>query len=298
MKARSRGSSTASTMRTSPDANQACATFSTPCGVVRSPPHEHHPVPDDEHVAALDGRRPVRLVVVAVEHRRVGEQRVEAVDDTRVQALAAAGGHRHRVDRQPAVDPGDVVALEQVVRQRCQQEVVVAQALPQQARDGRPGDVGLEQAADQPLRKSRRRSALEHLAQRLVERRAEPGGRGEPVREERARPRHVERLGEQVGEEVDDDPPAPQQLGEPVVLLARPLRPQHVVEQQLRHVPRREALQLQARPVQHHLPQRAHLRVHAQRRGSAHPSSVAPARRRVTPARPTPSWTPRGDDSR
>ena len=142
-----------------------------------------------------------------------------------------------------------------------------------------------------PISRSARAGAgvLEHLPQRVVERGSEAGGRRQPVREERPRPRHVEGLGEQVGEQMHDDAPAPQQLGEPVVLLARPLRPEHVVEQQLRGVAGREAFELEARTVQDHLPQRAHLGVHAQRRRSAHPSSVAPARRHVTPRAGSPA---------
>ena len=50
-------------------------------------------------------------------------------------------------------------------------------------------------------------------------------------------------------------PRSRQHVGERVVLLAGPLHPQHVVEQQVGAVRRGQALELEVGPVQHHLPQ-------------------------------------------
>ena len=67
--------------------------------------------------------------------------------------------------------------------------------------------------------------------------------------------------------EVDDLGAAvAQQVGERVVLLAGPLDPQHVVEQQVVVVGRGQPLELQVRPVDHDLAQLADLRVDAEGR--------------------------------
>ena len=82
-------------------------------------------------------------VVVPVVDREGGlrEQRVEPVDRAAVQGLPLPGRHGHRVDRHAAVDPGGVVALEERVRQRSQDEVVQLQGLPSQAADVQRGQV-------------------------------------------------------------------------------------------------------------------------------------------------------------
>ena len=66
---------------------------------------------------------------------------------------------------------------------------------------------------------------------------------------------------------MDDDAAAAQERGEGVVLLAGPLRPEDVVEEQLVDVGRREPLSSSAGPVHHDLPQHPDLGVHAERHG-------------------------------
>jgi hypothetical protein len=58
---------------------------------------------------------------------------------------------------------------------------------------------------------------------------------------------------------VHQDAPFAQRAGEGVVLLLRPAHPQHVVQQQVGGVARGQALELQVRAVQDHLPQAADL---------------------------------------
>ena len=70
-----------------------------------------------------------------------------------------------------------------------------------------------------------------------------------------------------------------------VVLVLGPLDPQHVVEQQLVVVRRREPLQAEVRTVDHHLAQLAHLGVHPE--VSSSPFLLAsPRSRTLVPARP------------
>ena len=71
-------------------------------------------------------------------------------------------------------------------------------------------------------------------------------------------------VGEQFGEEEHLDSSFAHPGDELVVLVLRPLDPQHVVEQQLVVVRRRQPLQAQVRAVDHHLAELAHLRVHTE----------------------------------
>jgi hypothetical protein len=83
-------------------------------------PHadQHGVVTQDVHIAALHAGRQVTGVVAAVPGDEVsaGEHRVIGVHGADVQVFPLPGGLGHRVHRDPAVDPGRVVAGEQVVR--------------------------------------------------------------------------------------------------------------------------------------------------------------------------------------
>ena len=211
MNARCRGSSTAITVSTEPTVNRLRARVSMPLwgGALTHPDHDR-PVADHGDVAALDRGRLVGEGVVAVEHVELGvpEHRVEVVDDPGVDGLALAGGLGHRVDRDSVVDPRGVVALEQVVRQGRQQEVVWTQVVHQQARLAQPTiEIGLEDTADQQVSEEPGRGRGDKLIERLVQRRPESGGCGEPVLDELPGPGLVQRLGEELGEVVDLAPP-------------------------------------------------------------------------------------------
>ncbi len=123
-------------------------------GAALAEPDHHRAVAEDVDVAALERGRLVVLVVAAVPDRSnsaLGEHRVEPVDRRAVHGLPHPGRHRHRVDAHPVVDPGRVVALEQVVRQRGEHEVVEVHQFPAQAVDDEAGQVALEYAADEEL---------------------------------------------------------------------------------------------------------------------------------------------------
>jgi hypothetical protein len=74
-----------------------------------------------------------------------------------------------------------------------------------------------------------------------------------------------DRLGEQVFGVVDLDAPLAHHLGERVVFVLGLLHPQHVVEEQLFGIRRREARMLQSRPVDQHLAEFSDLRMHSER---------------------------------
>ena len=84
------------------------------------------------------------------------------------------------------------------------------------------------------------------------------------VLEELPSARLVQRLGEQLVEEVDLDALVPQLLHEGVVLLPRALGPHHVVEEQVVDVARRQPRQLQTGTVHDDLLQDADLGVNVE----------------------------------
>ena len=81
-----------------------------------------------------------------------------------------------------------------------------------------------------------------------------PAGVEDPVQDVVTGRGDVQRLGEQVAVVVHDRAAGPQHVRERVVLLLRPAHPEHVVEEQVGRVVRGEPLELQAGPVQDHLP--------------------------------------------
>ena len=86
-------------------------------------------------------------------------------------------------------------------------------------------------------------------------------GRAQAVQDERPGLVELEDLPEQLVEAVDDHPPASEHLGEHVVLLASPLGPEHVVEEQAVAVRGGEAPELQPGAVDDGLPEPTDLRV-------------------------------------
>jgi hypothetical protein len=123
----------------------------------------------------------------------------------------------------------------------------------------------LENAPHQHLGQPVRRCVTDQLVERPVEGRPEPCGGGQFLLQERPRVGLVERLGQQVVEQVDLDALGPQLLGEGVVLLPRPLGPHDVVEEQVVDVLRGEPGELQAGSVQDHLAELPDLGVDVER---------------------------------
>lgn len=124
-----------------------------------------------------------------------------------------------------------------------------------------PGD-----AADQPGGELLRREAVQPLMGGLLQVRPDHR-RLEGVLHELVADAGV---GEHVGQKLLQvehlDTALGQRVGEGVVLLPRALDPEHVVEEQLVLVGRRQTFQLQPGTVQQHPPQRPRLRAHKQTR--------------------------------
>jgi hypothetical protein len=191
-------------------------------------------VSDDVDIAAFNSRRLVVLVVAAVvgDELAAAEHWVELVYRASVQRFALAGGHRHGVDGHAAVDPTRVVALEQMVGQRRQNEVVGLEHVPLQAVGAGRVQITFQDASDQELGQRLAVLVLEEAPYWIDERRAEQRRRTQSIENEGATGRKVERFGEQLAVVVDEDALVAQRLGERVVLLFGFRGPHHVVEQQ------------------------------------------------------------------
>ncbi|CAM5518823.1 hypothetical protein STENM36S_04594 [Streptomyces tendae] len=189
-------------------------------------------------VAALDGGRRHGLAVDPAVRAGLGEHRVVGVHRLVVDGLGLAPGLGHRVHRDPVVDPAAAVPGEQGVGQGRQDEVVVRQEVQAQGAQRRV-----------PLAQRRRQFPLVQAAEQVGGQfvRAHGGqyrpGRGGqagtevglPVvqdagEEEVHRLVELDRLGEQVVQEMDGDAPLPQECLEGPVLLLGAGHPHDVVE--------------------------------------------------------------------
>ena len=219
---------------------------------------EHDAVADRHDVAALErGAAPV--VVDAAEpdlDAGVAEARMEAVDRLEVERLVLARGPEHRVDRHAAVDPRARVAHEQRVRERRQDEVGRPQRAPDRGRRCRPA-----------ARPASRRPSGASRAPRRASRSSTPSARrakivvtssGRSLRCS-SHSRAVASASVSVSRSWKSSTSTPRdahQVDERVVLLARAARPDHVVEQQLVAVRRRQPLVREVRAVDDHAAQR------------------------------------------
>ena len=126
------------------------------------------------------------------------------------------------------------------------------------------GQLLLGQAAGEDRRELGGGHPLVHSVRAAEKTAVTSSGRSRRSRDPLPRLRVLERLGEQVVEEQHLDAALAHQVDEGVVLLARAAHPDHVVEEQLVAVRRREALVGEVGPVDHHGPQRSDLRVGAE----------------------------------
>lgn len=223
-------------------------------------PHADHDgaVAEDVHVAAFE--RPHGAVEDRL-GRDGGEHRMEPVDGLGVQALAPPGVLGHRVDRQPVVHPAGVVAREEVVGQWGEREGVGVERVPDQAVRGGERQVALEHAADQVAGEGLAVQLGAARAHRIQQGGADTRAGDDPVQEPVTGLRDVEGLGQQVGEVVHTGSVVAQDLGEGVVLLAGPLGPEDVVEEQGVDVARGQPGEFEAGAVQDHLAEAADLGV-------------------------------------
>ena len=221
-------------------------------------PDQDGAVADRHDVAPLDRRAAPVLVDAAepdVDAAVAREHRVEAVDGLHEDGLRPARLLGHGVERDAVVDPAGRIALEDEVRQRRQKHLGRACGL---VREALALDVGLRHAADQVVGDLGRSGGLAPLA-------AAPG-EVDPdlplvehaVEHPLARLGDREHLGEQLLRVEDLHAPVAHDADEGVVLLLRALDPDHVVEQQLLGVRRRQPGVLAARPVHEHLVELAH----------------------------------------
>jgi hypothetical protein len=126
----------------------------------------------------------------------------------------------------------------------------------------------------------RRREGLgghlgEPFRKRLGEHHRDLLGPDAPREQPLARLLVLERLGQHVVQQEDLDAPRAHQVDEGVVLLSRAAHPDHVVEEELVRIRRREPLVCEVGPVHHHRVELSDLRVRPQGRvgGGAHPLS-------------------------
>ncbi len=242
-------------------------------------PDQHGAVADRHHVAALHRCQPeVRGLEATVGtlgrvpelELGVGEHRVGLVDGGDVVRLAAPGRPVHRVDRHPAVDPARRVACEQRVGQRRQHEGArVVEGGADQRHLGGLGDVesglGNGEPTDQVLGELIRLEVGEQATDLLDERPANRVlGRDELDQPLATLVARRQGLGEQLRQQEHLDAALAHTGDELVVLVLRPLDPQHVVEQQLIMIRRRQPLEAEVRAVDHHLAQLADLGMHTE----------------------------------
>ena len=230
------------------------AIHSTACGRGALAHADHHrAVADRLHVAALDVAAAPVLVGAAQPDRELlgGEHRVEPVDGLHDHRLRLAGRLGHRVERDAVEDPARRVALEQEVRQRRQQHARRVGRLPDQP------DVLRRTSAlvIPPIRKSATCGGVG----RLRPTRGPAAAALMPTSRSLRMCSHDPVLGLGLGQRLGEqrlglehlDAALAHHLAERVVLGLGPLDPQHVVEQQLLGVRRRQAGVLQPRPVDH-----------------------------------------------
>ena len=238
-------------------------------------------VADRHHVAALERGKPEvgRLEPAVGALGRVPElelapreHRVRPVDGGDVVGLPPACRPEHRVDRDAAVDPARRVAGEQRVRAAAgaRTALVSSSAAP-------ISDVPATAARSSPD-SATVSPPIEVLGQlvRLEVRQQRPGPR-RPATSRPCTPTTTSSMSRSRPSSLaasasasrscrrNTSTPRSRMRGdELVVLVLRALDPEHVVEQQLVVVRRREALQAQVRSVDHDLAQLAHLRVHTE----------------------------------
>ena len=142
-----------------------------------------------------------------------------------------------------------------MVGQRTQQEVVVGEGAPDKTVATGQLHVVLGDAADQVLGQGVGVGQLGELPQGIDQGCAHVFGCAQLIEHGGPSFRNGECLGEQLVEVMDDDTFVPQRPGERVVLLACPLHPQDVVEEQFVDVRRRETGEFEPGPVHDHLSQ-------------------------------------------
>jgi hypothetical protein len=185
------------------------------------------------------------------------EARVELVDRPLQQRLGLPRQPVHRVAGDAVVDPAGRVALEQSVRHRWNDEIRPPVRLRQHAGLVALGSVEHGDAADEMLREPGGRHLVEPRPEHPFHSQADVVGRDPPIQDPVACRAVREHLGQQVVQIEYFDVALAHLQHEVVMVLLRLVHPQHVVEEKLRPVARREPLVGQAGPAHEDRPELA-----------------------------------------
>ena len=229
--------------------------------------HEHDAAAERHHVATFQRRQPVIHIGVAPPlDNPASEVRVESVDGGGQQGFLATCRPVHRAQHRAVADPATGVAGEQGVGQRRQQELGRRRAACHQPRR-LERQLAAHHAADQALRKQSRRQRLEPVAQcdhvlgvdevgaeLAVE---DPVARHGLRNDGRQQLVHLEHRNTALDHRIDKR----------IVVVLGLRDPEHVVEQQVPAVGRRQAHLRQARPAHQHLAQAPDFRMHTECHG-------------------------------
>ena len=215
-------------------------------------------------VAALEPRQAPVVVGAAEPDREAGvaEARMEAVDRLDVQRLELARRPEHRVERDAAVDPGARVAREELVRQRRQHEVGRLQRVSdRRARSRRAARCTVTPPVSCVASSSAGISAIQcdQRARRTSPSPPRAGAAGTSSHSRASASSSVS--ASRSWNEQHLDAALAHQVDERVVLLPGAPHPDHVVEEQLVAVRRREPLVREVGPVHHDRSERPDLRV-------------------------------------
>ena len=218
---------------------------------------EHHALAQRHHVPAFERGHAVVLVGVAPPDLGLGaELRVEAVDRCHQQRFLPARRPEHRAQHHAFADPATVVASEQRVGQRRQQQVG-RRAIAAQQPGGLERQFGARHAADQVLGQLGRRQVGQPGAQFRSGLGIDEVGAELALEQPLPRRRNGHRVGEQVVHFQHLHIALLQRGAEGVVIVAGLADPEHVVEQQIVAIGGRQALLRQAGTTDHHLAQAA-----------------------------------------
>ncbi len=223
---------------------------------------------DRHHVAAFQRRLPVVLGRVAPpDVDLAGEVRMELVDGRRQDRFFMPRRPVQRIEGDPAVDPAGGVARVQRVRQRRQQVFGDAGRLLDHLQclaADRLGELERREAADQGFCEGAVVEAFEVAAQLVDEAETDLVGHDLVVEDPLLALRHRNGLGEQVVHLHHVDATVAHLGDEVEVVALGVLDPEHVVEQQLVAVGRREALVCPTGGADQDLAQLADFRMNAE----------------------------------
>ena len=229
-------------------------------------PDRDRAVADRHDVAALQGGQPPVLLRVAPPHGGPDEVGVELVDRFHQQRLVLPGRPVQRVEGHAPVDPARGVAGVERVRQRRHEVLPHTCRLPGQRDIAGPElvrQVHGRQPADQELREPAVVQAVEERAGVIDQSQTHLVGNDLAIEQPRLCFGDRDRLGQQVVQLDDLDPPVTHLVHEVEVVTAGVLHPHHVVEKQIIAVRRGQPLMSQARGADQNLAQHPDLGMHA-----------------------------------